>query len=108
MEYISQIITTTLESFDFGFCAAVNILTYSIIKIIDELNKEKSVGTWTKRIVLIISTIIIGLIYFVLGADNKLLINSAILAPVFWSWIAKPICTKLKIDYKSTDDSIEN
>ena len=30
MEYISQIITTTLESFDFGFCAAVNILTYRI------------------------------------------------------------------------------
>lgn len=108
MEYISQIITTTLESFDFGFCAAVNILTYSAIKIIDELNKEKVVGTWTKRIVLLGSIVVIGVIYYLLGADNKLLINSAILAPVFWSWIAKPICTKLKIDYKSEDNIEEN
>lgn len=103
MEYISQIITTTLDSFDFGFCAAVNILTYGIIKIIDELNKDKAVGTWIKRLVLLFSIIVVGLVYYFIGADNKLLINSAILAPVFWSWIVKPICVKLDIDYKQNN-----
>ena len=33
-------------------------------------------------------------------ATNRILLNSAILAPVFWSWIIKPICKYFKIDYK--------
>ena len=33
-------------------------------------------------------------------SDIKLILNSAILAPVFWSWVMKPICKHFKIDYK--------
>lgn len=98
-----QIIDTTLSSFDFGFCLIVNILTYIIIKIIDEVNKEKEVTVWQKRLVLIASILSIGGIYYAIGNDVKLLINSAILAPVSWSLIFKPICKLLKIDYKKID-----
>jgi len=35
-----------------------------------------------------------------LSPDLKLIINSSILAPVFWSWIIKPICKHYKLDYK--------
>ena len=104
MEYISQIINTTIESFDFGFCVAVNILTYLIIKFIDELNGSRKVATWTKRCVMLIVVICISITYYVIGSDPKLIINSAILAPVFWSWIGKPICNKLNIDYRKDDD----
>ena len=100
MEYISQIINTTIESFDFGFCVAVNILTYLIIKFIDELNGSRKVTTWTKRSVMIITVIIISIAYYITGSNPKLIINSAILAPVFWSWIGKPICDKLNIGYR--------
>ena len=100
MEYISQIINTTIESFDFSFCISVNILTYFIIKLIDELNGSRKVATWTKRSVMLISGIIISIAYYVTGSNLKLIINSAILAPVFWSWIIKPICKYFKIDYK--------
>lgn len=100
MMYIENIINTSINSFDFGFCIIVNILTYLIIKLIDELNGDKAVGTWIKRLVLLCSIIIISVSYYIIGTDNKLIINSAILAPVFWSWIAKPICKKLNIDYK--------
>ena len=99
MEYISQIINTTIESFDFGFCVAVNILTYLIIKLIDELNGSRKVATWTKRSVMLIVVIIISIAYYVIGSNPKLIINSAILAPVFWSWIGKPICDKFNIGY---------
>ena len=108
MEFISQIINTTIESFDFSFCIAVNVLTYFIIKLIDEVNGERNVGTWTKRLVLLVSIILISFVYHLAGNDLKLIINSSILAPVFWSWIAKPICNKLNIDYcKDIDEQIK-
>lgn len=93
-------IQTTLNSFDFSFCIAVNVLTYIIIKIIDDLNGDKSVSTWGKRIALLISVSLVSVIYYNIGIDLKLLTNSVILAPVFWSWVIKPICKLLKIDYK--------
>lgn len=104
MEYISQIINTTIESFDFSFCVAVNILTYLIIKLIDELNGSCKVATWTKRSVMLIVVIVISIAYYVTGNNPKLIINSAILAPVFWSWIGKPICDKFNIGYRKDND----
>ena len=104
MEYISQIINTTIESFDFGFCVTVNILTYLIIKFIDELNGSRKVATWTKRSVMLIIVIVISIAYYITGSNPKLIINSVILAPVFWSWIGKPICDKLNIGYRKDDD----
>lgn len=100
IDLITNSIQTTLESFDFGLCISVNILTYFIIKILDEINGDNKVSTWTKRIALIISIIIVSTIYYLAGIDLKLLVNSAILAPVFWSWVIKPLCKVFNIDYK--------
>ena len=99
-EIINNIITIIISSFDFAYCISVNILTYLIIKIIDELNGKKDVSTWSKRIVLLVVILSTGVIYNLIGCDNKILLNSAILSPVFWSWIIKPICKHFKIDYK--------
>lgn len=99
MEYLSQLIDLTLQSFDFGFCIVVNILTYLIIKIIDS-KKNKPLTKWQKRLVLLSAILILSIIYYFIGSDLKLIVNSSILAPVFWSWIAKPICDKLGIDYR--------
>ena len=104
MEYITQIIDTTIESFDFSFCVAVNILTYLIIKLIDELNGSRKVATWTKRGVMLIAVIVISIAYYITGNNPKLIINSAILAPVFWSWIGKPICDKFNIGYRKDNN----
>lgn len=100
-EIINNIITTIISSFDFSYCISVNILTYLIIKFIDSLNGKKAVSTWSKRIVLLVVILSTGVLYNLIGCDNKILLNSAILAPVFWSWIIKPICKHFKIDYKN-------
>lgn len=105
MEYIEETIDTTIESFDFSFCIIVNILTYIIIKLIDEINGVAKVSTWTKRLVMLCSVIVVSIIYYIVKIDLKLIINSAILAPVFWSWIGKPICNKLNIDYRKDDNN---
>lgn len=103
---IQQIIETTMQSFDFVYCLIVNLLTYTVIKIIDEVNKDKEVKTWIKKVILISCALLTGVVYYIIGVDIKLIINSAILAPVAWSWIFKPICKKLGIDYKDVDNTI--
>lgn len=100
IEIFNNTITTVINSFDFSYCISVNILTYLIIKLIDSLNGKKTVSTWSKRIVLLVVILSTGVLYNKIGCDSKILLNSAILAPVFWSWIIKPICKYFKIDYK--------
>ena len=55
MEIISNIIETTLNSFDFAYCISVNILTYIIINVINSRNGNVDMKLWSKRIILIVS-----------------------------------------------------
>lgn len=103
MEILTNIIDTTLNSFDFGYCVSVNVLTYVIVKLFDK-HKTKCLSIWKKRVILLISIIFLGIVYYISGSDVKLIINSAILAPVSWSWIFKPVCSKFNFDYKQFND----
>ena len=99
-ELISNILNTTLNNFDIPFCIATNIGTYLIIKSIEDIRKNIIGSVWRKRIIFLLVSIILGVLYCLDGANYKIIINSIILAPVSWSWIFKPICAKLNIDYK--------
>lgn len=98
MEIISNVIQTTLASFDFAYCITVNILTYLIITGLAK--KDKPLAKWGKRLVLIIGVLVLGAAWYIATKDIRLVLNSAILAPVFWSWVMKPICQYFKLDYK--------
>ena len=64
-------------------------------------NGNKIVPIWQKRLLLIISIIIVACIYTFVGYDNKIiLVNSSIVAPIAWSWILRPIFIKLGAGYK--------
>lgn len=98
---MEQIINQLVHNFDFALMLVINVITYGIIKLIDEFNGDKVPTTWQKRIVFIIISIIIGIIYRITtDVPINIIINSCIIAPVAWSWIAKPIANKLGIDYK--------
>ena len=96
MEYITQILNSVISQFDFTYCLTVNILTYIIINIV-----PKNVTTWQKRLILLVSILLVGIVYYIDVCTFKILVNSAILAPVAWSWVFKPICKKLGIDYQN-------
>lgn len=104
-DIILNIINTTISSFDFSFCIIVNIATYICIKAYLDSKPNSKLTTWNKRIVLIIVAAILAIVYYLIGSDIKVLVNSFILAPVSWSWIFKPICDKLNIGYNNKDDS---
>jgi hypothetical protein len=106
-KFIDVIVDGILSNFDFGFMFIVNVLTYIIIKVIDYFNGDNKVPTWQKRCVLIISIVAMIGIYIAAGYDNTImLVNSAILAPVFWSWVVSPILKKLGVGYKDIDNTI--
>ena len=102
MDVINNIINALISQFDFTYCVIVNIMTYLIINFMIKV-AGGNVVVPIKRIVLLFSIIIIATIYYFLGTDIKVLVNSAILAPVSWSWIFKPIANKLGWDYKQID-----
>lgn len=106
-KFIDVIVDGILSNFDFGFMFIVNVLTYIIIKVIDYFNGDNKVPTWQKRCVLVISIFTMAMIYIASGYDNTImLVNSAVLAPVFWSWVVSPILKKLGIGYKDIDNTI--
>ena len=93
-----------LNNFDFGFVISVNIITYAIVKIIENINKKK-----LKRIFKFLATsvVTIGFDFIFIKyteIDRQILLNSSILAPVAWDWVIKPICKLIKIDYKNLDN----
>ena len=106
-KFIDVIVNGILSNFDFGFMFIVNVLTYIIIKVIDYFNGDNKVPTWQKRCVLVISIATMAGIYIAAGYDNTImLVNSAILAPVFWSWVVSPILKKFGVGYKDIDNTI--
>lgn len=105
-QIILSLIKTTANNFDFTFCCVANILIYLLIKFYDEMNGNLKVPVLHKRLITLAIILILGYVYYQEGSNLKTIINSAILAPVFWSWILKPICSRFKIDYatKTKDD----
>ena len=113
MDIVTEFINMILNNFDLSYCLVVNVATFIIIKVINALVGamkgilDYNVGTWTKRIVLIAIILLTGVLYHPY-IDARILINSAILAPVSWSWIFKPICKLLRIDYNKAIDNKED
>ena len=102
---LTDIITQIINNFNFAYMLSINILTYLIIKIIDYFNKDKQVSLIIKRIILISCTIVLAIIYKLFtNIDNEILLNSTIAAPVFYSWVIKPIIDKYKLGYNKTNN----
>lgn len=98
---MEQIIYQLVTNFDFALMLVINVITYGIIKFIDDVNGDKVPTTWQKRIVFLITAIVLGIIYkYYTDIPIHIIINSCIIAPVAWSWLAKPIAIKFGIDYK--------
>ena len=107
MDYVQTILDNIIANFDFAYMITVNVLTYSVIKLVDYFNGDKPVTTLVKRIILVCCVIVLAALYLISGYDNYVvLINSAIAAPVFYSWVLRPILKKLKIGYKQYDETL--
>ena len=108
MELIEKILDLIISNFDFSYMITINVLTYIIIKCLDYVNKNKNVTTLEKRIALLASIIVVTSCYLLSGyKDYIVLLNSAICAPVFYSWVIRPILIKFNIGYKQYDETLK-
>lgn len=97
---VIEFVKELLSKFDLAYMFAVNVATYIIIKVIDNLNGEKIVPTYLKRIIALIVGIIIAFTVVSFGADKTIILYSFILSLVSWDYLFKGIVKKLSIDYK--------
>ena len=102
MDIINDTIQNLTTSFDFSYCIVVNVLAYILITCFIDIARG-NITRFMKRFLLVISMIAVGIIYYLVGVDVKLIVNSAIITPVSWSWIIKPILAKFGYDYKDID-----
>ncbi len=101
METITKIIDALISNIDFAYMLAVNVLTFLLIKIIDEVNGQKKVGKWLKRAVAAVAGLVIALpLIFIADAKIPVMLYSFILSFVSWDVIFKKIVKLLKLDYK--------
>ena len=91
-----QLTNLLINSFDFGYMFSVNVLTYLIIKTIDYLNGDKSVPTWLKRTIAVISGLILALIIVLMSGFTSSLLYSFILSLVSWDTVFKPLLKFIK------------
>lgn len=101
---MEQIIDILLNNFDISYMLSINILTYMVIKVIDYFNKDKKVKLIIKRIVLIICSVICCVLYsLTTNIEHHVMINSTIAAPVFYSWVIKPLLNKYNLNYNKNE-----
>lgn len=104
---MEKIVDILLDSFDFSYMLAVNVLTYFVIKTIDSMNGKKHVPTWAKRIIALICGLILGVIITITSGFSNTLLYSFILSLISWDLIFKPIIKRLKgADYKNKDNGL--
>ena len=104
MNYPDSILEQIIANFDFAYMLVINVVTFIIIKLIDEINGDKGINVWAKRGVLLGVIGVITMVYVSTGYDRyTVLANSACVAPVAWTWVLKPLVTKLGINYKKNN-----
>lgn len=94
----SEVFSQVISNFDFAFMIVINVLTYLLVKIYESgIGKASKL---TKRLILLFSILSLTVIYlFTTDVSKHILLNSAILSPVFYSWILKPILDKFGLGY---------
>jgi hypothetical protein len=112
----TQFLSMVDNHFDIGFMLIINMLTYAGIKIDTEITKRKAIviknrvisRTWQKRIILVLAMAITWGAYLIIGIDTahtsyEALLVSTVFAPVFWSWVLKPLFNKIGFGHSNKD-----
>ena len=96
---MEEILSQLISNYNFTFILSINIISYLIIQL---LHLKIFTKRGIKIGVTVIVSIIMGIIFhFISDTPTEVLVNSAILAPLAWDWVFKPILNKIGVDYKN-------
>lgn len=95
---MEQLLSQLISNYNFNLILSINIISYLIIQL---LHKIMFTPKGIKILITIIVSIAMAILYhFISDISTEVLINSAILAPLAWDWVFKPVLNKIGIDYK--------
>ena len=98
---MEEILSQLISNYNFTFILSINIISYLIISL---LSKKIIAKKGIKILITVLVSIAMAILYhFISDTSTEVLINSAILAPLAWDWVFKPILNKLGIDYKKDE-----
>lgn len=98
---MEEILSQLISNYNFTFILSINIISYLIIQL---FNKNSIAKKGIKILITALVSIAMAILYhFISDTSTEVLINSAILAPLAWDWVFKPILNKLGIDYKKDE-----
>lgn len=96
---MEQLLSQLISNYNFNLILSINIVSYLIIQL---LHKVIFTPKGIKILITIIVSILMGVLYhFISDISTEVLVNSAILAPLAWDWVFKPILNKIGVDYKN-------
>ena len=72
---MEEFVKDLLSRFDFAYMLVVNLVTYLLIKAVDELNGDKVIPTWMKRTTAVIVGVLLAIVAILIGADNTLMLR---------------------------------
>lgn len=105
---MEEIISRIMESLDFGLIFCINIISYFVIKLIDEISKK-----YTPKLIKILITFIVGFItcFVVYKMSNEpdfiKIFYSFFFSLLSYDYIFKPILKKFKFSYKDKEEQKE-
>lgn len=98
---MEEILSQLISNYNFTFILSINIISYLFIQL---FNKNSIAKKGIKILITVLVAIAMAILYhFISDTSTEVLINSAILAPLAWDWVFKPILNKLGIDYKKDE-----
>lgn len=102
IEIAEIVIDLIKENVDITYMLVVNVFTYGMILIIDEIpGKKRGTNKWTKRVIAFTAGLMIATpLYYTDSVELKTLIYSFLLSLVSWDYLFKPLAKKLNIGYK--------
>lgn len=103
-DFLSQFVSQILSNISIPLILSINILTFFVIKIGEEINGRKILDKiYKKFITFVVSVSLVVAFYFYKVSNMEILTVSVLLAPFTYQYIFKSILDKFGIGYKKED-----
>ena len=105
-DFVTAFFQKALESISVTYILSANFAIYFIIKIIDDLNKEKVVSKATKLLVTTATCLVLAALFLWQGyATGDIILTSALIVPISYKYVLKFFLEKFGVNYKKEEIS---
>lgn len=103
-DFLSQFVSQILSNISIPLILSVNIITFFVIKIVEEMNGKNVLDKVLKKfITFVVSVSLFAIFYFYKVSNLEILTVSVLFSPFTYQYIFKSILDKFGIGYRKED-----